>query len=368
MQFICSKESFLRILNVAESVISTKNSISILSNVLIEAVNNKLKISACETKLSFIAEIGADISEEGSISIHCNKLYSITRKLPGDEIFISVDQNKQIIIKPKNNESINYTLKGIDAEKFPPIKTIEDIDFFSLKQDVLMEMTKKTIFSISQSESRRFVSGIYFEKSDDSIKMVATDGKRLSFIKKNVKISSKLDKGIIIPPKILTETLKLCTENGDVQIALTEKNIYMKIDNFYFISNLLEGNFPPYEKVIPTDQNKSMKLKRDLLFESLDRIAQISDKESHKITLSIVKNKMTIFTEDITIGSGEETIPVEYSDEEFKIFLNYTFITDVLNVLKSDNVIFEFKDQQSTVTVKEEKDDDYIYVMMPMSS
>jgi len=370
MKLTCSKESILKILNVADNVISTKTSISILSNILLEAFDSKIKITACETKINFFGDIGADITEEGAVSVHCNKFYSIIRKLPGNEIIIESDNTSQIHIKPKDNDNINYTIKGLEANKFPQIKVAENSDFFSISQEIIADMIKRTIFAVSETDNRRFVSGIYFEISDKVLKMVSTDGKRLSMIKNEIDINSKIkiENGVIIPPKILIETLKLCSGNGDVQISINNKEIYIKINNFSFISNLLEGNFPPYEKVIPFDQSIVIPVNRKSLFESLDRISQISDKESHKITMSLNKDKMVLYTEDITIGSGEEVIPVEYKKEEFKISLNSIFITDVLNVSKNDNVILEFKDANTTVTVKEENNDNFIYIMMPMTS
>ncbi len=368
MKFICSKESLLKALGIAENVISVKNTISILSNILIEAKDNKIKIFASETKLNFIAEIGADISEEGNISINSNKFYAICKKLPGEEISITLENDNIICIQPKENINIIYKLKGIDSDKFPPVKNIDALNTFAINKEILAEMIRKTIFAISQSENRRFVNGIYFEKDENNIKMVSTDGKRLSYIRKNLKIDKTIEKGIIIPFKILIETLKLCSGNGEVNIGMDGKNISISIDNYTFISNLLEGSFPPYEKVIPVDQSLSIMINRQELQETLERISQISDKETHKITLSFSKNLLKINTEDITIGSGEEIINLEYSEEDFKIFLNYLFILDVLSVLKSKNVIFEFKDPQSTVTVREENNDDFVYIMMPMSS
>lgn len=369
MKLTCSKESILKILNVADNVISTKTSISILSNILLEAFSSKIKITAYETKINFFGDIGADILEEGSISVHCNKFYSIVRKLPGNEIIIESDENNQIHIKPKDNDNINYTIKGLESNKFPQIKYNENSEFFSISQEIISDMIKKTIFAVSETDNRRFVSGIYFEITDKTLKMVSTDGKRLSMIKNDVDTKKiKFENGVIIPPKILIETLKLCSGNGDVQISIDNKEIYIKINNFTFISNLLEGNFPPYEKVIPFDQTIIIPVNRKLLYESLDRISQISDKESHKITMSLNNDKMILYTEDITIGSGEEVIPIEFNKDEFKISLNSIFITDVLNVIKNDNVILEFKDANTTVTIKEEKNDNFIYIMMPMTS
>jgi DNA polymerase-3 subunit beta len=368
MNIVCSKESLLKALAIAENVISVKNTISILSNILFEAKENKIKIYASETKLNFIAEFGADISEEGATSINSNKFYSICKKLPGDEIKITLEKENVLNIQPKDKKNILYKIKVIDADKFPPIKTIESNNYFSISKEILSEMIKKTIFAISQNENRRFVNGIYFEKEENNIKMVSTDGKRLSFIRKTLSIESTIEKGIIIPFKILIETLKLCNGNGDVNIAIDSKGILIKIDNYTFISNLLEGSFPPYEKVIPVDQSISIIINKQELQETLERISQISDKETHKVTLSFSKNQLKINTEDITIGSGEESINIDYEGENFKIFLNYIFMLDVLSVMKSKNVIFEFKDPQSTVTVREENNDDFIYIMMPMTS
>jgi DNA polymerase-3 subunit beta len=129
----------------------------------------------------------------------------------------------------------------------------------------------------------------------------------------------------------------------------------------------LEGNFPPYEKVIPLNQNIMMKIDRMQLYQSLDRISQISDKESHKINFFISEKSLTITSEEISIGSGEETIPVESNCKDFNIFLNYMFVTEALNVIKNDNIIFEFKDPKNTIVIREENNDDFIYIMMPMT-
>lgn len=367
MKIICSKERLVKALSIAESVISSKNSISILSNVLLEAKEGKIKISASETKLNFFTEIGAEIIEEGSASVFCNKIYNITRKLPGDEISIITDENDQFFIEPKDKSTTHFVLKGINSDKYPPIQSISDITFISIPQEKFVDMVKRTIFAMSVTENRRFVSGLYLEANDSFLKMVATDGKRLALITKNLKVPLELSEGIIIPPKILYEVLKLCSGNGDIQISLNNKNIFVNIDNYFFISNLIEGKFPPYENVIPKDLSKIFIISKQALYDSLDRISQIGDKESHKIVFSISNNNLEVFSEDITHGSGTDIVPIDYNDEPIKIALNYQFILDVVNIIKSDNIIFKFKDSQSTVSIFEEGNDEYIYIMMPMS-
>lgn len=150
-------------------------------------------------------------------------------------------------------------------------------------------------------------------------------------------------------------------------LSINENKIFIKIDTFTFISNLLEGNFPPYEKVIPYNQTINVTVDKQTLYESLDRISQITDKESHKINLNITETNMKIFSEDISIGFGEENIKIESNINDFNIYLNYSFIKDALNVIKKNKIIFEFKDPKNTVTIREEGNNDFIYIMMPMA-
>jgi len=150
-------------------------------------------------------------------------------------------------------------------------------------------------------------------------------------------------------------------------MGLTQKNVFIKIDNFFFISNLLDGNFPPYQKVIPTEFVGNFKIDRKTFLESLDRISLMGDKDSNKVILSIFDNELKIYTENITFGSGKEILSVDYIGNKFEIALNIMYLIDVLNVLSEDDVLIYFKDSQSTISVRQDKDNDYIYIMMPMT-
>ena len=368
MKVICSKDMLMKSLNVAENVISTKNSISVLSNVLLEAKNGILKIVASETSLNFFSEIPAEVIEEGSILLYCNRLFNLIKKFNDTEIEITTDKDNIVDVKPKNKKNSDYKHKGIDSDKFPPIKIETEFVYFSIKQTLFTEMVKKTIFSVSTNDSnKKFISGILFEKSDDCIKMVSTDGKRLSFIKRDMILDNFENCSIIVPPKILNEVLKLCNNNGDVQIALNNKNISIKIDNFLFISNLLEGNFPPYQKVIPTEYLGTITINKKNLLESLDRISTMGDKETNKVIVSFFHNEIQIFAENITYGSGKEIVEVDYSGNTIEVALNLLYLIEFLNATSSENINVFFKDSHSTITLKQEDDNDYVYIMMPMT-
>ncbi|HOJ62807.1 MAG TPA: DNA polymerase III subunit beta [Spirochaetota bacterium] len=367
MEIICSKESILKILGIAENVISTKNSISILSNILLEAKENILKISASDNALVFFGEINAEILKEGSISVYCNRFYSIIKKMPSDEIIIKVDNEYNVTILAKNNNKIEYKLKGIDAEKYPNLNQETMMDHFYVKQEIFVDMIRKTIFAIATGSNRRFVNGILFEKEDNLIKMVSSDGKRLAYIKKELDIPFIGNFSIIIPPKILNETLKICNNNGDLNIGISNKNISIKVNNLTFISNLLDANFPPYKNVIPTNYVDNFIVDRKKFFESLDRISEIGDKDINKIIISLNNKEMHIYNENVIYGSGKEILPIEINGNEIEMALNLNYILEVLNVLSGDQVVIYYKDPLNTILVKEKDNSDYIYIAMPVT-
>ena len=207
-------------------------------------------------------------------------------------------------------------------------KSSDNIPLFSIKQELFIEMINKTKFAVSQNDQRRFANGILFENTDSIFKMVSTDGKDLLKLKRIFNRRTKIN-GIIVPLKIINEILKISTGNGDLKIGIHDKSIVFVIDNYTYISSLLEANFPSYEAVIPKNQTNSFKVDRKLFKEKIDRISSLGDKDTHKIILNISKEEMKIFTENSTIGYGEEIINIDYEGEDLKIALNYNFVIDV---------------------------------------
>ncbi len=368
MKFYCSIESLNKILGICESIISSKNSITILSNIHIKAKDNQLTIKACDTLISFYGEIGADVDEEGEICVNSNKLYSIARKLPSDEIEIQSDSDLNIQIKAKGKNTLKYNLKGISPDKFPEMLDTSNINYFSIPKETFADMVNKTKFAISQNDNRKFALGTLFEYEENKLRMVTTDGKRLAKIEKDIEIKESFSK-VVVPPKILQEALKLCNsdDKGDLKVGLNEKEIFINVDNCFFISNLLDSGFPSYQSVIPTNSTKSFKVNRKDFKDAIDRVSVMGEKETHKVIISLNQGKMNIYSENTTYGDGEETIDIEYSDEAIKIAFNYSYITDVISVVKNDNIIFKFNNASSTLVILEENNLDYIYIMMPMS-
>jgi DNA polymerase-3 subunit beta len=368
MKFFCSIESLNKILGICESVISSKNSITILSNIHIKAQNNQLTIKACDTLISFYGELGADVEEEGEICVNSNKLYSIARKLPSDEIEIQSDSDLNIQIKAKGKNTLKYNLKGISPDKFPEILDTSNINYFNVPKDIFADMINKTKFAVSQNDNRRFAIGTLFEYEENKLRMVTTDGKRLAKIEKEIEIKETFSK-VVVPPKILQEALKLCSgdDKTELKVGLNEKEVFINIDNCFFISNLLDSGFPSYQSVIPANSAKSFKVNRKDFKDAIDRVSVMGEKDTHKVIISLSGNTMKIYSENMTYGDGEETIDIEYDSDDIKIAFNFSYITDVISVIKNDNLIFKFNNASSTIVILEEDNPDYIYIMMPMS-
>lgn len=355
MRFTIRKDEFSKALTIADSII-TNNTLSVLSNVLIQVSEKNITIISSDSSMYFSKEINPNNNEKGDILVNSTKLLNLIKKIESEEIELFTDEDNVLFVKPKNNKKSNYKLKGFSSDNYP-LKNICIEKLISLDISTFFDMIKKTKISVS-SESRRFLSGILFQIENKILKIVSTDGKRLSYIETSVDIPNV---SAIIPIKILNEIIKISGET--LQLSINGKEIIIKIDDYIFVSNLLDGNFPPYEKVIPDNQPNSIKVNRKDFLSSIGRIALMCD-DSNKIRLKISNNNLSLYSENISIGSGEEVIDIEYDGNPIEIGFSYLYLQDVFNVLNTEHIVIEFKDSQSVISIREKE---YLHVMMPMS-
>ncbi len=249
MKFVSNKADILKEISVAQEIISSRNSLSILSNVLIETGDNVLTVKATDLKVSFETSIPVETSEPGTTTVFCDRFLGILRSLPDGDIEFE-QQDQRLDIRPMYKK-IDFQLKSIAGDKFPELQEISDDSYFELPQKDILEMINQTIFAVSDDETRYFMNGVYMENLDGKLIMVATDGRRLSFISKEVDENIAAFDGVIVPPKILSLIRKLTSGEGSISLAVTDKNIFAKLDSQRLSSNLIEGQFPNYKRVIP---------------------------------------------------------------------------------------------------------------------
>ncbi len=370
MKFTFDRDAMIKEIAIAQEIITNKSPISILSNILVIAENNSLTIKATDSTIKFTTTIPVDIQEEGRTTIFCDKFMSILTSLPsGDVEFIQNDI--EVTIKPIAKR-FTAKLKSQAGDKFPEIGTSENISFFELPSKDFKEMIKQTIFAVSDDRNRYFMTGVYFVKNNDVLTMVATDGRRLSCVNKTG-LSVPDFQPAIVPIKILSCILKNAPEEGNIQVAVVEKSIFVKYGNVEFSSVLIDGQFPNYQKVIPEGLSMSFQVNKADLDAALKRTTIMVDKKVSRIIFKISSGELKLISPESDNGSADEIIPCRYDGQDITMALNFTYVTEPLRVIDTENVIFDFNinGEESNITkaviMRGDAAGDYIHVIMPMN-
>jgi DNA polymerase III subunit beta len=364
MKFTCDKNSFSREISFAQEIIASKNALSIMSNVLLEASEGSLSLKATDIKVSFETVIPVDTAESGAITVFCDKLSGILATIPEGDISVEQDDSK-VIVKP-TFKKVRFQLKTISSEKFPELPEAADEAFFSIPAKEFKEMVSETIFAVSDDETRYFMNGVFMEKAEDGLVLVATDGRRLSYAKKTFEAAIPDFKGVIVPPKVLSLILKRAPDEGLIEIAVSEKSIFFRFGSYKISSVLIEGQFPNYQKVIPESQQNKITIKRADLLDALKRVAIFVEQKSRRTFLAISDGLIVISSEESDLGTAREEFPCDYSGPEATIALNYKYIEEPLKVMDSENINIEFTEPNRAITVSPDPSGDYFHVVMPM--
>jgi DNA polymerase-3 subunit beta len=314
--------------------------------------------------VSFETSIPVDTAESGSVTVFCDKLSGILATIPEGDIAIEQDDSK-VIVKP-TFKKVRFQLKTISSEKFPELPEASDEQFFSVQAKEFKAMISQTIFAVSDDETRYFMNGVFMEKSDDSLVLVATDGRRLSYVKKAFDARIPDFKGVIVPPKVLSLVLKRAPDEGLIDIAVTEKSIFFRFGSYKISSVLIEGQFPNYQKVIPETQKNKITIKRSDLLDALRRVAIFVEQKSRRTFFSISDGLIVISSEESDLGTAREEFPCDYQGPEATIALNYKYVEDPLKVMSSDSINIEFTEPNRAITLSPDPQEDYFHVVMPM--
>ncbi len=366
MKFICLKEELQKSLSIAESIVSTKTTLPILSNVLLEAKDNKLNISSTDLEVSFKTSISSDIQIEESITIQAKKLSELIKSFDDCKLDFSLDkQNTMKISAEDSNIKATFKIMGIPKDDYPKIPEFENINVFSLSQSLFRDMIDKTIFSTSTDEARYFLNGIYFEKKDDILTLVATDGKRLSKI--SCPIDSKLDDfEVIVPSKVLYELMKILNSDGMCQIAITDRKAFFKVDDTEMVSNLLEGQFPNYRQVIPSESTNILTVDNMAIYDGIKRVSHMIDPRLAQIRFDLIDNSLTLYGYHPDFGEAKDEISLNYKGDDLTIAFNYNYLLDALKKIDHKEVTMMMTSNNNPVIIKGIDDEDYISVIMPM--
>jgi DNA polymerase-3 subunit beta len=365
MKLICSRDALLREIGIAQEVISSKNSLSILSNVLLTAKDGTLTLQATDLKVSFETRFAVDVVKEGTTTAFCDKLLNVVRSLPEGDIQLEQSDATMLRIKPIGKK-IDFQLRCIPSDKYPELSRVQDTEYFDIPQKNFMEMVSKTVFAVSDDETRYFMNGVYVEKRDDMLVMVATDGRRLAYVNRKVPIHMENLRGVILPPKILTIVRKLSSHEGSLSLALTDKNVFVRMEGKNFSSNLIDGQFPDYRRVIPDSQKHRAIVDRALLEEALRRVSLLVEQKSRKVVFAVSDGVITVSSKESELGIASEEVACEYRGPEMSFAVNCLYMIEPLREMGTQTVSVEFSDVNKAITLKPNPEDGYLNIIMPM--
>ncbi|MDR1838045.1 MAG: DNA polymerase III subunit beta [Treponema sp.] len=366
MKFTCNKEVLLKEISIAQEIIASKNAILILSNIYLEADKDRLLIKARDMKVNFQTEVPVTVVESGAATVYGEKFLAIISTFPYDEIEFSQSETAAVI-KPTTQKKPEYKLKTMASEKFPEFP-VSSAPFFEMPIKDFREMVQQSVFAVSDDETRYFMNGVFLEKTEGKINMVATDGRRLAFVGKSAGSKIKDFAGIIIPPKILSTVIKRSGDEGSISISVSDKMIFINFASYQFSSVLIEGMFPNYKKVIPEKQEYSLTVKRDEMLDALRRVALMVEKKSHRIYLGIASGRMAVYSEESEIGTVEDEIPCKYEGEEITIALNYRYLEEPFKAMTDEDIRIRFSGATKAITIEPVQEKDFFHIVMPMQS
>ena len=369
MQFVVSKQNLQKELSFVQGVVEKKNTIPVLSNILIESVGeSSIRITGTDLDVTIRCDMDADeIIAPGSMCVQARKLFEIARLLPDAPVSFKKEENDWVTVKC---DRARFKMVGVSREAFPEVPTFKSAPT-KIGANILKTFIDRTIFAITQEESRYTLSGAKFVLDETGAKMVTTDGHRLAYVEKKGVTKNGTTQSIdtLIPRKTLAELTKLTTGfDEDISLGMDENHIYFQVGPRLLISRMLYGQFPNYEMVMPKNNDKTVEFNSSLLNLAIRRVALMADERSHAIRFHLEPNQLVISSQNAEEGEANETLQTDYTGEETDIGFNAQYLQEFLNVIGDAKVAFDFKDGNSQAQLKpsENGDYDYKYIVMPM--
>ena len=368
MKFNVNQKDLQQALNYCQGVIEKKSTLQILSNVLLNAKDNDLTITATDLDLIFIHKIdNVEVLEEGNTTTTSSIMYDIIRKFsPGKKINLTLTEISKLQVE---SEKSIFNLNCISSTEFP----LTDEDFnqnqFIVKSKQLLKLLNKCKFSISNDETRHYLSGVYFHQTQvedkNFLTAAATDSHRMSISK--IRLEKKIDfEPVILPKKTIFQLCSLLeTFDGDVKISNIKSKIKFEIDNSILISKLIDGKFPNYIQVIPKNNKKRLEIESKIFLDSVDRVASVSLDKKDGVKFNLSKDVLDLSVNNTNSGDGKESLNVKF-EHDLEISFNSRYLIDVASQLDGDKIEIFFNDSGSPALINDPSDFDSIFVVMPM--
>jgi len=356
MEFKIEKNEFLRGLYLAHGIADRKSTLPILSNVLLRTEGkDRILCGATDLNVTTLASLSAKVEKECGLTVAARQLYEIVKGLPTDEVRVRrTEQNWAEIRSGK----VEFKVIGMPDRDYPKLPSIQEAELFNVDSATLRDMIAKTIFSVSTDETRQHLSGVLFESDGSTTRMVSTDGHRLSKVGRATPGGPKLAEGVLIPRKGVIELRRA--------IGVYQGNFVLKADDVSISVKLIDGQFPPYDQVIPKDNDRAVVVSRVVFLDALRRVSIMSSDKTQGVRIGLEKGKLRVESDNPDLGAAKEEIDVPYKGTAMQIGFNARYFMELLAEIETSEVRLELSGELDPGVVRPADGSDYVGVVMPM--
>ena len=365
MDIRISKNDLVRGLSLSHGIADRKATVPILANVLIQTSGKEnVSFAATDLKVVLTMKLPARVEEEGGIAVGARQLVEIAKGIAGDEAELKRTEQDWLQLRCGRSE---FKIVGMSDKDYPKLPVISGKDLCKVEARVLREMIGRTIFSISQDESRPHLSSVFVESDGEKMTLVSTDGHRLSKATEAMSGGPKLVPGVLLPRKGVGEIRRVLEGCGEhCEIGVEQGYFVVRVDDATLLVKMGEGQFPPYEQVIPKDNDKHVIVSRATLLEVLRRVSIVASDKTWGIRITLEKKKISIEADNPDLGMARETIDVDYQGEKLQIGFNSRYFIELLGEMGGSEVVIELGGDLDPAVVKPVEGEEYVGVIMPM--
>ena len=366
MRFTISREKLQEGLAAVTAAVPAKTTLPVLSNLLVETTERGIRLSATDLDIAVSTEVSADVETPGSITIPAKKLSEIARELPPSPVKVSASGEQRVTIECGRSR---FKLLGLPRDEFPSFPTVRFNESWRVKSGELQKLISHVAFAVSTEESRPILNGVLWELREDRMRMVPTNGHRLSKMELPVESSSAPPGDLIVPPKALEQIKRLFPAEEELEIARGENHLGFRSPFTSVFTRLVEGPYPNYEQVIPKDNDRFCLCDKAALTSALKRMSVIASDQTHRIKMSFNTGMLKFSVTTPDLGEASDELPVNYNGDQLDIGFNATYLLEILRYMPTEQVRLTFKAPERAATIEPEGWDDpakYLCLVMPL--
>ena len=365
MQITCDRDQLCDAIHTVQRAITTRTTLPILHNVLLEASDGTLTITATDLEMTIRSVITANIDEPGRTTTPVKYLSPMVDSLRLDEVSVAADSRDQLSLKAG---ATSYTINGLSADEFPVVPTVESASEIELPQGLVREMIEHVVFAASTDESRAVLTGVLVEIQPEVLRLVATDTHRLAVRQEPISVEVPEGKSAIIPAKALREVHRLLERDSEepVTLSFSDNQVKCVMGDTVVMCRLLEGSFPNYEKVIPSDYEREVTVDKEQLGAVVSRVMIVGRQSAGRVLFDIAASGITVSARSQDVGEAREELPAQLTGEPMEIAINGEFLVDAMNAVDAEQLVLRLNAPLSPAVITTERGENYTYVVMPM--